>query len=303
MGLLQRAASRLVSLWRNITHRQAADDDLDDEVRATFDLFVDEQVRSGMDPVEARRRATIELGRTDAITTQVREARSGAGLETLWHDAAFGARLLRRNPLFASTAVLSLAIGIGANTAMFTIVNALLLRDVQVAAPRQLVELWRTTQFGSGTAFSYPAYERLRDENTVFSGVLAVEEPDGGKHELRARAGTIRVGQFSRARLTPPAGCCPRATVVRTRRRDRPSPSSRIASGFTSSAAARMRSARPFVSTPCRSRSSASPPPASTISLSGSPPTFSSPWAASRSFGGTACCAAHLPAGLASSAG
>ena len=176
MDIFRRARHRLASLWRNLRHRRAADDDLDDEVGAAFDLVVDEHVRSGMHPAEARRRATIELGRPAAIATQVRAARSGATLEILWHDVAFGARLLRRNPLFAFTAVLSLALGIGATTTMFSLVNALLLRDLQVAAPRQLVEVWRITQFGNGTALSYPAYERIRDENTVFNGALAMSK-------------------------------------------------------------------------------------------------------------------------------
>jgi predicted permease len=172
-----------------------------------------------MDPAEARRRATIELGRTDAIMTQVREARSGAGLETFWHDVTFGARLLRRNPLFAITAALSLAIGIGATTTMFSLVNALLLRDVQVAAPRQLVEVWRTTQFGSGTAFSYPAYERLRDENTVFSGVLALSKnPMAGSTGSGSRAS----GRFVSGNFFDVLGLTPLAGRLLSPRDDRP---------------------------------------------------------------------------------
>src|SRR5919112_282969 len=97
--------SRIRSLWRNLVHRKAADADLDDELRATFDLFVDEQIAAGATPGEAHRRATIRLGRVAAIKTAVVQSRSGAGLETLWHDLTFGARLLRRNPLFAITAI------------------------------------------------------------------------------------------------------------------------------------------------------------------------------------------------------
>src|SRR4029453_12969813 len=130
-----------------------------------------ERVRAGLDPAEARRLTNLELGRADAIVTQVRQARAGAGVESVWHDAAFGLRLLRRQPLFAATALLSLGLGIGASTTMFSLVHALLLRNVPVANPEALVEVWRTTQFGAGTAFSYPAYERVRDENAVFAGV------------------------------------------------------------------------------------------------------------------------------------
>ena len=117
----------------------------------------------------------------------------------LWHDVTFGARLLRRQPLFTATAVLSLSLGIGATTTIFTLVNAVLLRDLRVPDPRSLVEVGRTTQFGRGTAFSYPAYQRLRDETTVFTGLLALSKntvsgnADGG---ASAAAGRFVSGNF-----------------------------------------------------------------------------------------------------------
>ncbi len=199
MDLLRRAASRVASLSRNLFRRQAVDDDLDAEVRATIDLFVDEQVRAGIDPLEARRLATVQLGRVASIKTQVREARSGAGLETVWYDVTFGARLLRRNPLFASTAMLSLAVGIGATTTMFSLANALLLRDVQVAAPRQLVEVWRTTQFGSGTRTANGARVggALREAvssmnpNLPILAARALDDPQGNPSVTQLRIGAM----------------------------------------------------------------------------------------------------------------
>jgi predicted permease len=218
MDTLHQAISRLASLWRNLLHRQAQDDDLDAELTAAFDALVDAHVQTGMAAGDARRAAMLELGRIASIKTQVQEARSGAGLETMWHDITFGARLLRRNPLFASTAMLSLAAGIGATTTMFSLVNALLLRDVQVAAPRQLVEVWRTTQFGSGTAFSYPAYERLRDENTVFSGVLTMSKnPMAGN----TGSGNRAAGRFVSGNFFEVLGLTPLAGRLLSRRDDR----------------------------------------------------------------------------------
>ena len=169
--------SRLRHLWRNLVHRGQADRDLDDEIAAAFAAAVDERVRTGADPAEARRLTALELGNAGSIVTQVRQGRAGAGVESIWHDAAFGVRLLRRQPLFTATAVLSLGLGIGASTTIFSLVNALLLRNVRVSDPAALVELWRTTPLGArGTAFSYPAYERLRDDNGVFAGVLALSK-------------------------------------------------------------------------------------------------------------------------------
>ncbi|HYT65623.1 MAG TPA: ABC transporter permease, partial [Vicinamibacterales bacterium] len=189
-------------------HRKRVERDLDDELRSVFEALVNEHIQAGIRPEEARRAATVQLGRIDSIKTQLREERSGAGLESLWHDVRFGARMLRRSPLFTFTAVLSLAIGIGANTTMFSLVNALLLRDLPVADPQQLVEFWRTTQFGAGTAFSYPAYEKLRDENSAFTGVLAMSKSTvAGAGVSGQSAGRFVSGNFFEVLgLTPRAG-------------------------------------------------------------------------------------------------
>src|ERR1700752_27812 len=106
---------RLRAAWRNLTHRRSVELDLDDELRGTFDPVGDEPAAAGMNAPEARRAAMLQLGRIASIKTQVREARSGAGLETLWHDAWFSARLLRRSPSFTAAAIVSLALGLGAN--------------------------------------------------------------------------------------------------------------------------------------------------------------------------------------------
>ena len=165
---------RLRSLWRNIVHRRRVDRELDEEVSVAFDLAVEDKIRAGRDAAQARREATLELGRPASIASQVREERAGASLDSLWKDVAFGVRLLRRAPLFALTAVVSLAVGIGATTTIFTLVNALMLRDLRVANPEQLVEIGRITPYGRGGSFSYPIYETLRDRNSVFSGSIAI---------------------------------------------------------------------------------------------------------------------------------
>jgi predicted permease len=172
------------NVWRNLVHRKAVDADLDDELRAAFELAVDEQVAAGVSRNEARRHATIRFGRISAITTDIVQTRAGAGFEQLRQDVTFGVRLLRRSPVFALTAALSLGAGVGATTTIFTLVNALMLRELPVAQPRQLIEIGRITQRGQGFSFSYPAYERLRDENRVFSGLIALS-----RETIEGRAG------------------------------------------------------------------------------------------------------------------
>ena len=165
--------ARIRSFWRNLVHRRQADLDVDEEVGTAFALAVEEKIRAGMDPERARRDTTIEFGRPAAVAEQVRGARSGASLDTLWRDLSFGFRLLRRSPLLAATAVASLAIGIGATTTIFSLVNALMLRDLRVGNPGELIEIGRITQYGRGGGFSYPIYRTLRDDNAAFSGLIA----------------------------------------------------------------------------------------------------------------------------------
>jgi predicted permease len=167
--------SRLSSLWRNIVQRDRVEQDLDDELRAAFELLVAEKTRSGLSAVEARRTAALELG-VESVKEQVREARTGAFLDTLAQDVRYAARVLRRRPLFTLTAALSLAVGIGANTTVFTIANGLLrFSPTAVADPERLVDIGRSLDgptFGFNPA-SYPDYLDIRRRTTTLDEVYA----------------------------------------------------------------------------------------------------------------------------------
>ncbi|MGB7218788.1 MAG: ABC transporter permease [Vicinamibacterales bacterium] len=166
--------SRLRALWQNLLHRDRMERDLDDEVRSTFELLAAEKVRAGMRPEDARRAAMLEIGGVEAVKEQVRDVKAGALVETLLQDVRYAARLLRRNPLFTLTAALSLTIGIGANTTVFTVANALLFRDPPgVADPGRLVDIGRSQDGAGFDNGSYPNYLDVRDRATTLDGVYA----------------------------------------------------------------------------------------------------------------------------------
>jgi predicted permease len=131
--------SRIASLWRNLFDKERVERELDDEVLAYVDLLTEEKVKSGMSLREARRAALIELGGVDQVKEQVREARIGTMLETLLQDLRFGFRTLLKNPGFTAVGTLSLALGIGATTTVFSLLDTIFLRPLSYPEPDRLV--------------------------------------------------------------------------------------------------------------------------------------------------------------------
>jgi predicted permease len=118
------------------------DRDLDEELRAHLDLLIEERISSGMSSAEARRAALIEFGGVEQTKEQVRASRIGFLLETLWQDLRYGARMLAKSPGFTATAVVSLALGIGATTAVFSIFDTIFLRPLPYPEPERLVAVY-----------------------------------------------------------------------------------------------------------------------------------------------------------------
>ena len=170
-------SSRFRSFWRNRLSRDRVECRLDDELRATLEILVADKIARGISREEAERAARRELGSVESIKDSVRDVRSGAFLDTLWQDLRYGVRLLRRNPIFAMTAALSLAIGIGATTAIFTIANGLLLRAAPgVEHPAGLVDVVRLEPGDNGVEpMSYPDYLDVRRRATTLQGLYGYQ--------------------------------------------------------------------------------------------------------------------------------
>jgi putative ABC transport system permease protein len=150
------------------------------ELQAYLDIETDDNIARGLSPEDARHAAHRKLGNPFLIREEIYRMNTVAFVETLWQDLRYAARLVRLNPGFASIAVLSLALGIGANTAIFQLIDAIRLRTLPVKNPQQLATVevanrdWKTGSFsGSYPALTNPLWEQLRGRQQAFSGIAA----------------------------------------------------------------------------------------------------------------------------------
>lgn len=158
----------------DLVRRRQRERDLQAELQFHLDTDAAAREAEGLSPADARAAARRELGRVSAIAESTREVWSWTWIERLGQDVRYGVRTLRRSPAFTTVAVLSLALGIGANTAIFSLLDLVLLRMLPVAAPEQLVIVAHAGSSGDPqTGTNYPIYETLRDGGRSFSGVLA----------------------------------------------------------------------------------------------------------------------------------
>jgi hypothetical protein len=169
---MRRFFERLLNLLRV----RRPDHDLTREIDAHLTLLEDTYEARGLSPDAARRAARLALGNVGYIKAQHRDARSFRWIEDAWQDAAHGLRLLRRSPVFTATAVLSLAIGIGANTAIFTVANGLLLRPpTGITDPSRLVDIGAARGDGGLNPVNYATHLEISHRATSLTSVFAQE--------------------------------------------------------------------------------------------------------------------------------
>ena len=170
---------RIGKLWRNLFDKQRLDQDLDDELRSFQDMLADENVRSGMNLPDARRKAAVETGGIEQIKEQVREGRIGFLIDTLSRDVRFAIRMLCKQPIFSLTVLSLLAIGIGGTTTIFSVFNSLYLRPLPFEEPERLVNLDEKAQQWNNqerTGIAYPDFDAWRERNQAFEGIAVFYE-------------------------------------------------------------------------------------------------------------------------------
>ncbi len=181
--------------------RRQADRDLDAELRYHLDARADALIAQGLRPAEARRQARLEFGGIDDIAEQCRDSRPARWLHDLLQDLDYAGRMLRRSPIVSAAAIISLGLGIGANTAIFSLLDALLLKELPVTRPAELTVLnWQAKQRArlserydgsqhppgvTGDSFSYAAFEALRHRPEFrhvagFSSIRSLSVAAGG---------------------------------------------------------------------------------------------------------------------------
>ena len=196
---------RLHTLFR----RNVAEDDLDDELRFHLERAAEQHVARGLSTREAWRRARLEFGQVDAVKDDCRQSWGIRQLDALQQDVTYALRLIRKHPGLSAVAAVSLAIGIGLNTALFALLDATVLRRLPVDRPEQLVDVYTSNVDGfAWYGSSYPDYLDLRRDARTLTGLLGYVPSVGAVgigDRTRATAGEAVTGNYFQVLGVPAA--------------------------------------------------------------------------------------------------
>jgi putative ABC transport system permease protein len=223
-----RSFQRLRSLFR----RAQLDRDLDAEMSAHLELAIEENLERGLAPAEARRQALLRFGGPQQAKEQHREARSLPLLETLLQDLRFAFRTLRKSPGFTGIAVLTLALGIGASTSIFSVVDAVLLRPLPYPHPEQIVRIWEQTPNGHQINLANANFEDFRAQNNTFAGLAeytyGLASISGGSEPVRVNVSAVSRDFFKSLGVEPFLG----RTFVPEEQREHGAPAVIVSYGY-----------------------------------------------------------------------
>jgi predicted permease len=203
-----------MSWWNSILRKRPSDPQMNSELRFHLDELIDEYVAAGSSPEEARRKAALEFGGGEQVKEELRDVYRVSVIETAYQNFQSALRFIRKSPTFSFAVILTLALGIGANTAIFTLLDQVILRLLPVKDPRQLVLLSLSGQnYGTtmnDNALSYPMYRDFQDHNDVFSGMFCrfpyVADLTSGGQSERVEIELVSGTYFDVLGVTPALG-------------------------------------------------------------------------------------------------
>jgi putative ABC transport system permease protein len=203
----------LLRRWRALIHKQELENELDEELQYHLERDIEQNVRSGMSPEAARYAALRAFGGVDQSKEECRDARGVALLDNLWRDVKYSVRVLLKSYAFTIVVVLTLALGIGANTAIFSFANGILLRPLPYPESDRLVVLNETAlkRGIDSMSVSFPNYLDWREQNKVFEGIGVYWGTNrfsliGAGEPVELRGSRISHGLFEVLRVAPQLG-------------------------------------------------------------------------------------------------
>jgi putative ABC transport system permease protein len=202
---------RILSLFRNLFRKRAVEQELNDELRSSVEVLTEEKIKQGVSPSAARREALMEIGGVEQVKEEVRAVRAGRILEDCGRDLRYAFRTLAKSPGFATVAVLTLALGIGANTAIFSVVYGVLLRPLPYPHPERIISISRTYQGELDYSnFTAAGFDFWKEHNDLFQYVTASTDTGfnlgGAGRAVRVRAGRVSVDYFRVLGVEPVLG-------------------------------------------------------------------------------------------------
>ena len=191
----------LRSRLRSVVFRNGREEDLAEELRLHIEQQAEQWIAHGVEPAEARLRAQRQFGNVESLKEQSRDTRGTAAWDAVARDIRHAARRLARDWRFSVPAVLLLGLGIGANTAIFSVVNAALFRPSPFASPERLVDIYQNDRNGAPSSNSYPAYRDMAAATNVFARVMTATVPIPVRY--REGVGPVRSGVAEYASVLP----------------------------------------------------------------------------------------------------
>src|SRR6202790_4667856 len=203
MSLLPTMFGGLRSLFR----KKRVEKDLDDELRGFLDMSTEDKMKQGMSRKEALRSARLERGSLEVSREIVHTSGWESMVETSWQDLRFATRMLRKSPGFASVAILTLALGIGASTSIFSVEDAVLLRPLPYPNPQQIVRVWEQSPDGHRMNLADPNFDDFLAQNNTFDSLavygFGLSSVSGGSEPVRLNIAAVSRHFFQVLRVEP----------------------------------------------------------------------------------------------------